>query len=438
MRKFTLIVAACVLTVSASAATKRAGNPARPSVRDAAIENATSCDLSVTPAATLLLPYFEVDIQGAVNDATNTIFAVINTSRTSQIARVTLWTDGGYPVMWFNMFLTGYDVQSVSMYDVLARGAIPVTSSATPMGPKSAANARLANLESCASPGGTLDPSSLQAVQAMLTTGVRAGSTCKVGATHAHATGYVTIDLVGSCSNVSPLDPSYYSNVILFDNVLTGDYERVTPERTKGNFAGGSPLVHIKAVPEGGTSSSFLTELPYTFYDRFTGVTSRRNDRRQPLPSAFAARFIQGGTGEFFTDFMVWRESSTAPSAMLSGTCSTSAMSMPVASAVRFDENENVTVGVSGQTTLPSAALVSTTSGTFPPMAGATLSGWMMLNLDNRALISVSGNPRPSQNWVVVHLSAEGRYGVDYDATAMANGCTAQSPGVVDQSKEIR
>ena len=122
---------------------------------------------------------------------------------------------------------------------------------------------------------------------------------------------------------------------------------------------------------------------------------------------------------------------------MLSSNCSTSAMSMPVTSAVRFDENENVTVGVSGQTSLPSAALVSTSSSAFPPMAGATLSGWMMLNLDNRALISAAGNARPSQNWVVVHLSAEGRYGVDYDATALTNGCTSLAPAVSDQSREI-
>lgn len=438
MRTALPILAACFLTVAASAATtKRIATPAKPFVRDAAIENNTSCDLSTSPAATLLLPYFEVDIAGVVNDATNTIFAIVNTSRTSQIARVTLWSDGGYPVMWFNVFLTGYDVQSISMYDVLARGALPITSSATPNGPQSTSNPRLTKLQTCSSPGGQLDENSLKAVQAMLTTGVRAGSTCRIGAEHAHASGYVTIDLVSSCSAVSPLDPSYYSQVILFDNVLTGDYERVTPERTKGNFAGGSPLVHIKAVPEGGTSASYITDLPYTFYDRFTGVTQRRSDRRQPLPSAFAARFIQGGTGEFYTDYMIWRESSTNPAVMTSSTCSTSAMAMPVTSAVRFDENENVTVGVSGQTALPSATLVSTSSTTFPPMVGSTLSGWMMLNLDNRALISAAGNARPSQNWVVVHLSAEGRYGVDYDATALTNGCTAQAPAVSDQSKEI-
>ncbi|MCU1347879.1 MAG: hypothetical protein JWO56_909 [Acidobacteria bacterium] len=441
MRKAIPILAACLLTVAAHGATKRVGNPARPSLREASIENATSCDLSTTPAATLLLPYFEVDIHQAVNDATNTIFAVVNTVRTPQIARVTLWTDQGYPVLWFNLFLTGYDVQSISLYDVLSRGAIPITSSAMAHGARSSANgtnAHVTNLESCASPGGMLDASSLEAIQAMLTTGVRAGSTCRIGGDHAHATGYITIDLVSSCSAVSPLDPSYYAQVILFDNVLTGDYERIAPERTTGNFAGGSPLVHIKAVPEGGDSSSYITELPYTFYDRFTGLSARRVDRRQPLPSSFAARFIQGGTGQFFTDYMVWRESSTAPASMISSTCSTAAAAMPVSSAVRFDENENPTVAASGLIALPSASLVSTSGTTFPPLAGATLSGWMMLNLDNRALISASGNARPSQNWVVVHLSAEGRYGVDYDATALSNGCSSQAATVVEQSKEIR
>jgi len=440
MRKALPILAACLLAVAAQGATKRVVNPARPNLREASIDNATSCDLSTTPSATLLLPYFEVDIHQAVNDATNTIFAVVNTVRTPQIARVTLWSDQAYPVLWFNLFLTGYDVQSISLYDVLARGAIPITSSAMAHGARSSANdtnSHVTNLESCGSPGGLLDASSLEAVQAMLTTGVRAGSTCKVGGEHGHATGYITIDLVSSCSAVSPLDPSYYSRVLLFDNVLTGDYERIVPERTTGNFAGGSPLVHIKAVPEGGNSSSYLTELPYTFYDRFTGVSTRRVDRRQPLPSSFAARFIQGGTGQFFTDYMVWRESSTPPASMVSGNCSTSAAAMPVTSAVRFDENENPTVAAAGVMSLPSASLVSTSGTIFPPLAGVTLSGWMMLNLDNRSLISAAGDARPSQNWVVVHLSAEGRYGEDYDATSLSNGCVSQTPSFVDQSKEV-
>ena len=31
---------------------------------------------------------------------------------------------------------------------------------------------------------------------------------------------------------------------------------------------------------------------------------------------------------------------------------------------------------------------------------------------------------RPSQNWIVIKMQAEGRYGVEYDATALGNGCT--------------
>ena len=31
---------------------------------------------------------------------------------------------------------------------------------------------------------------------------------------------------------------------------------------------------------------------------------------------------------------------------------------------------------------------------------------------------------RPSQNWIVVHMRADGRYAVDYDATTLTNGCT--------------
>src|SRR5256885_9667186 len=94
-------------------------------LRDATIDNAASCDISTSPAATLLLPYFEVEIDKHVKEAKNTIFSVINTSRVPQIARVTVWSDEGYPALWFNLFLTGYGVQGISMYDVVGQGIVP-------------------------------------------------------------------------------------------------------------------------------------------------------------------------------------------------------------------------------------------------------------------------------------------------------------------------
>src|SRR6187399_914221 len=83
------------------------------------VRNDDSCDLGVAPAATLLLPYFEVDITAPRERGVTTLFTVTNVSSNSQIARVTLWSDWAYPVLTFNLYLTGYDVQAVNLYDVI-------------------------------------------------------------------------------------------------------------------------------------------------------------------------------------------------------------------------------------------------------------------------------------------------------------------------------
>src|SRR3954451_4946983 len=68
------------------------------------INNDDSCDVIVAPAATLLLPYFEVDLDPAGTGQT-TIFTVTNFFYRPQVAHVTLWTDHGYPVMALNLYL---------------------------------------------------------------------------------------------------------------------------------------------------------------------------------------------------------------------------------------------------------------------------------------------------------------------------------------------
>src|SRR5258707_11369481 len=71
--------------------------------------NDDSCDISTAPAATLLLPYFEVDFNSPQTTAQTTLFTITNTSDLPAIAKVTLWTDYSYPVLDFNIWLTGYD-----------------------------------------------------------------------------------------------------------------------------------------------------------------------------------------------------------------------------------------------------------------------------------------------------------------------------------------
>ena len=74
--RIVLAMLALLLTVSASAGV---------------LDNDSTCDIKVGPAATLLLPYFEVDL--APTGEQTTLFTITNVSRYSQIAHVTLWTD---------------------------------------------------------------------------------------------------------------------------------------------------------------------------------------------------------------------------------------------------------------------------------------------------------------------------------------------------------
>ena len=386
-------------------------------------DNNASCDLGTYPAATLLLPYFEVDFESPATKAVNTIFTVINTSRNPQIVRVTIWSDWGYPAASFPIFLTGYDAQTISLYETLAKGNFPGTTSASKPGGYSADNDANPAFDpaACLYAGGSAPFEYLARMRRVLTQGVRDEPDCRVGEIHRHATGYVTIDVVNTCASISPLDPVYWREVIQYDNVLTGDYERINPDQESGNYAGGSPLVHIRAIPDGPRGT--LTSLPYTFYDRYTPADAKKIDRRQPLPSAFAARWIEGGTGDFRTQLAMWREGTVGAVREECPYGANGKLALSGASIVRFDEHENAVAMSAKDVTLPlsSATSVSNTA-VFPPLATSDLAGWIWINF------TAAGAARPAQSWVIVQMYAEGRYDVDYDATALANGCTPNVP----------
>lgn len=411
--------------------------------------NDASCDISVTPAATLLIPYFEVDIDAA-NRAATTIFSVVNTSSSPQIASITIWTDWAYPVLTFDTWLTGYDVASINLYDILNGGTLPSTNGATAPGARS----RLTNPQFsdgaraiCFPLGGPIPSDLLADVRSGLTTGVY--SLCpgdRIGGRHFNAIGYITIDVVATCAPTLPTEEAYYTRELLFDNVLIGDYMQISPNPVTGNYAGASPMVHIRAVPEGGNAGeSIYTNLPYTFYDRYTPRSTRTVDRRQPLPSTFAARYIQGGSSGFATDFLVWREGINGPDA----TCDSRIddETIPIVEIVRFDERENPTIAIPGcggfpecrPTVIarPATSRRPSTSSIYPPLTSGDIAGWMYMNITNGGSKAYSvapgrifsgANPRPSQNWVVVAMAAEGRYSTLADAATLGNGCSTATP----------
>src|SRR4051795_3737229 len=88
---------------------------------------AVICTVDDVPGATLLLPYFEVDLANPTG--VTTLFSINNASATAVLAHVVVWSDLSVPVLDFNVYLTGYDVQSINLRDVLA-GNLPQTASA--------------------------------------------------------------------------------------------------------------------------------------------------------------------------------------------------------------------------------------------------------------------------------------------------------------------
>jgi hypothetical protein len=438
MKKLTVWAMLAMLLVAGSAFAangKVSANATFATGGPATTNNDDSCDIGVTPAATLLLPYFEVDLDNATGETT--LFTITNTSNLDQIAHVTLWTDYSFPVIDFNIYLTGYDVQAINLFDVISRGVIaPTAGTGTLVTPKrgafSDANTAL-TLTACDRLPGTLDPAYVERMQDAFTLGsvddlgILEGCD-DVGNVHDNAVGYATIDTADLCSTSLPTDPGYFTSEVRFDNVLIGDYQQVN---SANNFAQGNPMVHIRAIPEGGEPGSIATvNFDRTFYSRFQagGVA----DRRQPLPSVFGARWIQGGASGFATSYKIWREGDTTNGNRTCGTWDDNVTN--VAEIVRFDEAENavgdvpvsrVSPPITTEFTLPETSRTSVADASiYPQLTNGAVGGWMYLNLDN----STTDAPLASQNWVVVSMRAEGRYSVDFDAAWLANGCTLQEP----------
>ena len=393
----------------------------------ATLNNDDSCDIAVMPAATLLLPYFEVDLD---NVGRTTLFSVTNVTNVDRIARVTLWTDRAYPVFNFNLYLTGYDVQTINLYDVIANGVI---GSATGTGLNVSPRRRYSDpnpaldLSACAVLPGALDAASIPYMQAALTEG-KIDACTEAGGVHELAVGYATIDVVRACTANLPTERRYWTEDLAFDNVLIGDFHQVD---SPNDYAQGEAMVHIRAIPEGGGASAGF---PRTFYGRYVPSDLAKGfDGRQPLPSIFAARWIHGGLSQFLTSMKIWREGTTGAGSSCDAYKAQGKLEF--AEMVRFDEAENAVaeVPVSGwpppPPVLPPASSVSVGDlRVFVQLPNGATAGWIYLNLDNCVGPNCAASHDASQNWVVVSMRAEGRYSADTPATVLGNGCSRSTP----------
>ncbi len=113
---------------------------------------ANVCAFDAVPAATLLFPFVEYDYAGGGATA-NTLFSITNVSSEAVVVHVTLWTDYSVGILDFNILLTGYDVQTLSIRDLLEVG-LPVTGTAA-----TSPTGGVPNPDGPVSPGNQIHPS---------------------------------------------------------------------------------------------------------------------------------------------------------------------------------------------------------------------------------------------------------------------------------------
>lgn len=395
------------------------------------------CTIDQVPAATLLLPYFEVDLDDMWGS--KTLFSINNASATAVLAHVVLWSDLSVPVLDFNVYLTGYDVQSVNLFDIIVKGHLPQTASAgqdptDTISPKGQFSQDV-NFASCQGqlPPPTLPASFLDHLQASLTGQFSSILGGCAGVAHGDriARGYLTVDTVNNCTLRFPGDLGYFANGGTGDatnqNVLWGDYFYI---QERLNYAAGNPLVHIEAS---GTNPETSTAGQYTFYGRYVGWTA--TDNREPLATEFASRFLVGGAFTGGTDLVVWRDSKVRQGAFKCGTLP-AWYPLGQEAIVIFDEQEHPVVPQTfpvspqppQQGIIPFPIESQRVSVGKADLPVPFLFGWLFLDLNTT--VGPAGNvppedPQAAQAWVSTLLQASGRYSVGFDAIQLDSACMA-------------
>ena len=401
--------------------------------------------IDVVPAATLLLPYFEVDLDLSDGYDVNTLFSLGNASADPTLAHVTFWTDYSRPTLDFDLYLTGYDIITVNLGWVFNEGVVPSTAPGLDQSaggqvdenggvPGAFSNPDLLLPASCIGvlPLPTMPAGLVAYIQELhvgnaappgfTTTGLYAGS---VVGDQTIARGYITIDAVNECSQIFPATTGYFldggNGIASNANVLWGDWYLID---FPGNYAVGEPLVHIEAMDSVG-NGFWGPNLDYTFYGRYlAGTGFEMEDNREPLGTTWGARYFSGdvaaggfdtptrlicwrGTGQANTSFFPVQDSPGAP------------FPLNQTELVIFDEFENP-VQVEGSPFSPPGIIglilacpketQATSVGIFPDLFDF---GWIYLNLQ-----TTTGSPFDpvTQSYVAEIHTASGMFSVGYQA----------------------
>ena len=319
---------------------------------------ANVCAFDAVPAATILFPFVSLDYNNPTGGVSTT-FSITNVSAEAQIVHVTVWTDFSAAILDFNILLTGYDVISMNIRDILINGQLPVTryeahsgsEGVSPNGPVSAGNQLNGawvnpgmDLPAPTNTLGTRCDTTNSSYPGLYATPIPAGflglfqgylqvsqtvdrlqsNDCEQSFADPYALTptpfwaerdttyptwmYITADVVENCNKLFPDAPGYFTGETREDNVLIGD---VFWTSTDDRLSEASNAVHLEAslfLDQVATTAP--TGFPVSFYHRYSVLGEGVSDYREPLPTAWAFRYLGAGVDNIGTDIRVWKGSS--------------------------------------------------------------------------------------------------------------------------------
>jgi hypothetical protein len=293
--------------------------------------NAGINTIDAVPAATLLLPHFQVDPVDP--NGVRTALTIGNASPVERMTHVVLWTDRGVPTRTFDLRLPGFGVAEIDLRALFTTGVLPQSTAG--------------GFPACAAtlPPAPLSPAQITDLRNAHTGLASALFTGNCGGTafgDGIARGYVTIDVVNTCDATIkvPGNNGYFidggNGLARDDNVIWGEYSVHVPS---ANVAYGDTLVHIEASNTNpltdGTPSADMPPLPdYTFYGR--RINGSGADNREALPQIWMGRYtfddVIGQTTAF-----VWRDPGNASAF----NCASPPAGLSQREMVAFDLQEN-------------------------------------------------------------------------------------------------
>ena len=413
------------------------------------------CDLAVEPAATLLLPYFEVDIFNT--DGVTTLFSINNAWSEPTLAHLTFWTDYGMPTLDFPLFLTGYDLVTINLRDIFLNGNLPITAdeqsdALDTISPHGFFPEWDGSFPQCDNffpffVNPVIQANLLERIQAYHLGFAETESGQCAGRNHGDnlVRGYITIDDARECSlggpsSTTPPGPSdtpYFvdggQGVATNHNQLWGDFYLVNPAE---DSAIGEPLVHVQAF--GNPVDTPWKEGDTTFYGHHHDGSTANN--REPLPSIFGVRYLTGSGFSGGTELIAWRETPATEPVDCNGIDLPAPLPLDQREAYAFNEEEEVE-DLCFQPGCPVCSppfipifyncLPLATQRTdiadddffTPPGFDA---GWLYLDLNQRF-----PEEAPRQGWVASRVSASGRFSVGLPAVSLHSTCD-ELPEIID------